>query len=131
MCMQEISCESTQMHWTLNWFELRIELVRKQLWTIANMNVSIYIYIYMFYVLCFLLVLPFIYLFQVHNLTLARCFLLAMKFWRKSEIIEFVHKIWRCYLWESAKDGSPKRAPKKDRHGKGRLKVLSYVPMYT
>ena len=89
-------------------------------------NIYIYIlYIYKtfysflyFYVLCFLLVLPFIYLLQVYNLTLARCFLLALKLWRKSEIIEFVHKIWRCFLWESAKDGSPKRASKKDWHEK-------------
>ena len=57
---------------------------------IINM-IIIYSFLY-FYVLCFLLVLPFIYLFQVHNLTLARCFLLALKLWRKSEIIEFVHK---------------------------------------
>ena len=57
---------------------------------IINMTI-IYSFLY-FYVLCFLLVLPFIYLFQVHNLTLARCFLLALKLWRKSEIIEFVLK---------------------------------------
>ena len=55
------------------------------------------------------------------------------KLWCKSAIIDFVHKIWRGYSHpkQYAKDGSLKRASKLDRYGKGRLKVLSYVPIYT
>ena len=52
---------------------------------------------------------------------------------QKSVIIDFVHKIWFCYsyLQEFAQHDSVSRASKNDGHRKGRLKVWSYVPMYT
>ena len=38
---------------------------------------------------------------------------------------------YSSYAANSDKDGTLKRASQEDRHGKGRLRVLSYVPMYT